>query len=357
MKPKILFIDIFYDNFGSKRLNSNIINSLSEFSDVYVLCTKGWYDELKIKPKQIFEYMYPEKSIKNNKRILEYSLSLYNLKLAAKYQKKFHFDYLLFASYETIGMCFAKAFFHDDLSKIFILENDNVDRINKRRFKRKCYDKYKNKVHHITLSPFISEALIKKFGVRENLVFSIPHPLNNMSKEDNIPETQTEFDCVGISNSNSEELIEQCINAEMQTNFFKDNGLHCVLRSKKQTFDDKYLQVIKGYLEDKDYYHYINSAKSILILFPSTFQYRMSGSMIDAFSNRKIILGTKIPAIEYYSKSYSEICLCFDDFEDFKRKLLFLKRIDSEKADQEFDTFINEHSGKNLTYTLQQMFK
>jgi hypothetical protein len=236
------------------------------------------------------------------------------------------------------------------LKDSFIVHNNNIDRMNASSIKKRAFMLYSKKVNHVFFDLFIKEYALEKLGIPENRAFLLPYPLNS-----NDAITEKKYDCVGISNSNDDEWIKEIINIETTTEPFKKNRCHVILRSKKFTYDNGWLVVKNGWMDDSEYNNYINKAKCIFLPFPKTFQYRMSGSLVDAFSNRTAVIGTWIPVFQKYAQKYKHICRITNSPSDFCEQVI--KSQNEQNGYIEFQDFIDSHSKHNVLESLKKMFK
>lgn len=342
---KILYMNLLYNNSGQRRMDENIIRELAKIAEVYVVCPPNWYEH-EIEGVK-YEFYCPSTAVKNN-RIKNFINSYKNIIYANKISKK-GFDFYLFASYETILYSVWNILNPRVLSKSYIIHNNNIDGINGKKIKKYFFNTYARKVKHIALEGFIGEYLKESFHLEEKSVFVLPHPLNP-----NNCQVKKEFDCVGISNSNDEAWIEEIINIEKRKMIFKKSGCKVVLRSSVYSFYDDFLSVINGWLSDSEYNNYINKARCIFLPFPNSFKYRMSGSVVDAFSNHTAVIGSKIPLFSYYSKRFENICKTVESSEEFCDVIIFLK--DHRTSESSFDAFIQEHSQEEVLSALKKMF-
>lgn len=342
---KILYMNLLYNNSGQRRMDENIIRELVKIADVFVVCPEGWYE--RVVDGASYIYYCPETSIKNN-RVKNYINSTKNIWFANKLSKR-GFDYYLFASYETAIFSVWNFLNPRVLSRCYVIHNNNIDGVNEKKLKRLFFSTYARKINHIALESFIGDYIKKEFQLKEKTVFVLPHPLNfNNCNKNKV------YDCVGISNSNDDAWINDIIQLEEKTNFFKKNECRVLLRSKEYSYDDGFLSVIKGWLSDADYNEYINTARSIFLPFPESFRYRMSGSVVDAFSNHTVVFGSSIPLFIYYSNIYKNICKVVRSSEEFCNAVIEQKYNNVNEMD--FDLFIQEHSREQVLNALKKMF-
>lgn len=345
-KPKVLYVEMLEDNYGNKRLDDEVIRSLNTFCDVIVCGMDNWY--LPLPDSVHFEKI----SYKNYPKVLKqfakrYWVPYQNVKMAGKLFKKCNIDNVIFASYHLYVSALLPIFFKD-LTKVYVMNHNNIDYMDVSKIGNYLFKLYGTKVNHIVFEEFILEYIYKRYDVSRSMIHVIPHPMNRI-----LDKKFVRYDCVGISNSNDEEWIKAFIAFEKSSKMLINNNLRVILRSKNQYFDDGALNVINGFLSDEEYYDYICSSKYILILFPKTFRYRMSGTIVDALSNNIPVIGTDIPLIRSYAKKYDNIVYCIDRPEDIMKILIRYKK--NVEVEKQFLDFKKAHSFEVITNLLKKM--
>lgn len=348
---RIMYLDFMYYS-GHIRSNKNFIKTLGRFCNVYALTQTNYFDEY---DKELTEIKSIKLIKKNNLNLLKGQLltrisSIKVMLVSALYTKKIKPDYVFVASFDTLAFKFGR-FLFGETENMYLLHTINIDELSN-NIKRIIFNSYKNKVKHVVFEQYMKEYLIGNVGVEADRIFVLPHPLNSNFKKKS---KKFEYRCAGLSNSNDEELINKLIKYEQEQQIFKKNSQRVVLKSKEREFDDGYLKVIKGFLDKDIYDDYINKAECILVPFSQKFRYRMSGTLVDAFSNNKTVLGNNIPIIEMYAKKYPHICKVFmNEYEVAKAKCFFSLEKDVEV---EFEKFKEEHSVENLEKAFKYMFR
>lgn len=342
---KILYIEMLDNNYGNKRLDIEIIGSLSQFADVTVCGPANWY------PKFKSPVTYEEVAIEPCPAALKRRLGLYwipfqNIKAAARLNRLNEYDYIIFASYHPYVSAFLPLYFRH-LDRIYAMNHNNIDYLDVSSKGRILFNFFGRKINHIVFEEFISEYLSKTFKVDPRKIFVVPHPMNQMFDKNPI-----KYDCVAISNSNDEKWVKDLINYEKETQILSKNNLKVILRSKEYEFNNGALIVIKGYLEDEQYYDYICSAKYIFMAFPESFKYRMSGTIVDALSNSIPVIGSDIPLIRSYENEYKGIVFCAKKPKDLVDILL---NSNNTFYENQFAQFKEKHSYKSITDSLKNM--
>lgn len=327
----------FYPLKGHANLFSNTYRLLRNHYDVTAIITKDneLHDESCITIP--FSYYKDTKWLYLNRLLL----LLYSFRVfyaIIKEAKRVGVNEIVCLTYDEVSLFFC-SFFLPRGKNVFLMHHVNIDNITKSKIKRWMFEKYKNKYSHIVQCGFIADYMVSNFDIKNVLVW--PHPLNRVNQEN----VKRDIDCVGISNSNDEHLINDLIIAETTKEIFKKNGLFVVLKSKKQKFDNGYLKIINGFLPNDVYNDYIARAKSIFLPFPAQFNMRMSGTLIDGLTNRKPLIATSIPLIRESSKCYPHIIKVYN-----RDTIITILQSFNLKGtlEKEFDEFRNFHSDENL---------
>ncbi|RLQ94813.1 glycosyltransferase family protein [Falsibacillus albus] len=345
----VLFLDFLYPK-GHQRFSKDLIKYLSDIYDVNVIAKQGYYIDFTDDLQKVNKL--EEHNFKIGDNWLLSRISSLNVMLkSAIFIKKNKSDYILVSSFDTITFAIGKIFFRNK-DKMYIVHHNNVDELDN-KYKLKIFKSYMNNVNHIVLEGFIKDYLVNEIGVNKKNVFVLPHPLyiNETCKEQ-----REKYLCIGLSNSNDEYFIEQIIKTEKENKKFLNSRKKVILKSKKYEFDNGYLKVVKGYLKKEKYDEYVSNSEYIFMPFPDTFCYRMSGTLMDALSNKKIVLGSDIPLMRYYTRKYPSICKIIKDASAFFYFLLNSEQNATRNA-KEFHSFNKFHSKENITRVLSDILK
>lgn len=346
---KILFMNMLPDaaTYGHKLVDQKILHALNQFSDLHIITPLGWFDvENENVTGKVVQSSEGKTKISYYKTCLKYLFSAYNSDLKEK------FDKIIFATFDEHAMMIANKIFRNAHERVYIIYRNNIDEID--RNKRKCasFEKYCSNINHIVFEDFQKEHLMRKYNIPLGKIFVLPYP-----KRDKINKPRGDighYDFIAISNSNNEDWISKLIDEEKEKEIIKRNNLQVVFRSKKYTFDDGFLHVIKGYIEPDSYNNYLYSCSSMFIPYPSSFKYRMSGVMIEAFSNHKFIVGSNIPLLQSYSKKYPNICKTVENFDDLLAQLS-TPMYENDKSLGDFEKFEKDHSEEVMKKALKKM--
>ncbi len=346
---KILFCNMLDPNYvkGHKNLDMKMIHALSKFSCVTIISPKEWYISLPDNVNVVFIDSMDRKSGRSKHYM--YGVSVINR--ICELDRTQRFNYIFLGSYDTYLMTWGMLRIKKSSQRVFILQHNNIDIIDHHIKPRLFYNMYAKKVHHVVLGEFIRQHLIDNHHISNENVINIPHPIVNAPEK--IDYSKKIYDCIAISNSNDEKWVRDIINLENSEKFFSINRLKVVFRSKIYSFDGEWLKVINGFMPIEEYQNYYRGAKIIFLPFPSTYEYRMSASLVDAVTNGSIALCTRIPLIEYYSEKYPMICKMIDNVDDLKKALL---NIDVTSIKPFVDEFVNNHNDDVTLDVLKKTF-
>jgi hypothetical protein len=344
---KILYVDFLYPK-SHLRLDVKYINNLTNIATVFVLSPFGRYKNYLSKEVKLIENHSLQ--IKKGKIKSRFS-SLKIMFLSALKAREINPDFIYVSSYETMIFAIGRLFFRKK-DKVVLLHHFNIDELTN-KIKRSLFKSYASKVEHIVFEDFIKDYLVGNFNVDSNRIHVLPHAITSSS--DNVGKNN--YSCVGLSNSNDEDIISEIIKIEDEQDLLKKSGCKVILKSKLKEYDNGYLKVIKGFLENEIFEEYIKNSQSIYIPFPKTFRYRMSGTLVDAIANNKILYGSNILLIDKYSKKYSKICIKINNAEDFFKQVLNQDINITNEQNNEFKKFKKDHSNKNIEETFKNIFK
>lgn len=345
---KILFLDFIYAK-GHESFNKNILECLMKFSETYIFSQQGYYKHYENDLKDaIINEKNDFKKLKGS--MLSRLRSLYIMSKSATYSKKIKADVIFVTCFETLSFALGRHFFKDS-KKIYIFHHNNTDELINRT-KRKVFSRYMNKVNHIVYEEFIKEYLVVEIGVDPQRVSVLPHPMNEFSVVDRTKSCNL---CIALSNSNNELWINSIIAAEKDQKKFMKSNTKLVVKSKSSVFDDEYLKVFKGFLEKSKYDEYVSNSSIVFIPFPDKFKNRMSGTLVDALSSKKIVIGTDIPLMNIYANKYPHICKIVSNIDELIYELDNIK-YDGPSINMEFEKFIETHSKVKIVSSLKELF-
>lgn len=332
---KILFMEARENLFGHRRQNQSIVRVLSELGDLSIVFPEGWISNI---PDGVKTYTFEPKKYHIKENAAQILKSLECMNYARKLDKEDNFDCIIFASYNVYAMGVVRLLFKNADKRVYIIHHNIIDQLEVSSVKRIIFNCFKNSTNHILIERFIAEQFAKATTISVDRIFYFSHQLNKIEYALN-----EDIDYLGISNSNDENWVKKMVEDEIENEWLKKEKIRMILRSTETVFDDGFLTVITGRLSDSEYYDYVLRSKVILVPFPKDFRYRVSGSVVDAFSNRKRVIGSDIPVIKEYSKLYPRICKSGISAQDLLKDHKNHEN-NKVKESKEFSEFIRSHS-------------
>lgn len=332
---KILFCDYLFQT-GNICVDNVFLDILCKNNDVYALTSHDRVPkENKVTIIEKSFYKYKKGKIRNFFRIIRIMIN------SARYARIIKPDMIFISVYETRLFGIARSIISKKIP-IAILENINVDMLENKLYLW-CYKKYSNKVYHFVYENYIGSYLINKIGVKREKVFTISHPTYpDISIENN--EIYKKYNLIAISGSNDDNWIQQIIDFEKETSFFVNNKISFLVKSKTNCFSDDFLVVVNNHLSNAEYNYYYHNCDFVVAPFPLSYKYRMSGCLIDSFSNNKRVIATKFMLALEYERKFDGIIKCFDNIEE----LLNIVLSDWKTNSDAFIDFKKEHSANKI---------
>lgn len=345
----LLFCELLYPQ-SHARSNSFYIECLSELNcNLFVMSPPDLYDLANVN----INYVPVEKYPMDNGKISYRVNTLKYINRILRTVKRHKIDKIILASADYITLSFLVSRL-SCRTELFLIHHAEIDSLIHNNIKKFIFGYYKDRIRHLVFEPFIKEMLQKKLNIDEKHIDVMPHSLNSnvefIAEKSSIPD----IDLVGLSNSNSETIISDFIQEAKLNNTFAKNKIHIVLKSKVINFDDGYLKVINGYLSDDEYNQMIARAKYIFIPFPDDFGYRESGTLMDALSNKKLVIASDIRLIRVYKQNYPNICYIYKGVSSV---IDILKRNTNECNiyEDEFSKFSFYHSPSNYKKVMMEV--
>ena len=114
------------------------------------------------------------------------------------------------------------------------------------------------------------------------------------------------------------------------------------------------MSVTNGFIPTEKYEELYSRTKVVLVPFPLTYQYRMSGCIVDAFSHHKPVVSSNIKLAEYYASLYGS---SIRTGKNVKEMLDYVKYIldNYQSLYFAFDKFEFDHSESEVKKSLSVM--
>lgn len=367
---KILYCDLCPKSTveGHKHFDAAWCQLLSNIADVTLLSFENeWYKEI---GENIDEYIYDISDELNKRKWLSWKIwekgnfrrlcvndhveaNLY-IKKALELNKEKHFDYIIIGALDIISYLFYRKKLLK-ASKLAVIEH-SADRYNI-GITNKIFLKIKNDFTHIVMEEDAITHFSDKYGINKGIISYIPHMLNSIAADKPVKIEGQTYDVVGISNSNNDNEVAKIINLEKEDNFFANNGLKAIFRSRNLEYESQNLKVFKGRLgfSYEEYYTYIRMAKVVVLPFSTGFGLRSSGTIMDTFSQNVPIIGNPFGTMIQYNRSLPHICKLYTTMDEFKKGIFELISLNGDYQD-EYRYFQETHSDDFIIAQMKKTF-
>jgi len=332
---KILYIDLL-SPVGHLNLNKIFLNLINNIASLDVASRKDYIKEDFVTFNKVLK-LYPiPGSYYNFNTKLDYRIkNIKKIKWVLKNIEVNTYDIVFISSYETIS--FSMAWPKKIKPRVLILNHNNIEEL-KNGLKYFFFRLIPDYVEHIVFENYMKEYLISKAKIL-NKIWVLPYPfditklqdseLNEYSK-DKLNNHKGEI-IFAPSNSNDEEFIMNLINSQKRKKIFVNLPFKIVIRSRKYKYKDEKLLVYKDYLEYKEYLYNFSKAKMILLPFPKTYKFRISGVLFDCIVFRKKFLASSNIIFKYYIGKYPTLGYIYKNFDDLLKILNFIAKQNSFK--------------------------
>lgn len=270
--------------------------------------------------------------------------SYYNYKNTLDKINGYSFDKIIVLGYDPVMFFFMYKKLIS-LGKVYIVEHHQLDEVNQSNWKDKLWNLYKDKVDHIVLDESIVVPVSENYNIPKDKihVFPWPYTLDSLCLKNNVDKVMV----LGISNSNDAKQLAELVDYERETGVLEQNNIELIIRKKEglNIAGINSIREIGGYLSDDEFYQLYKECDIVLMPFPLNFEFRCSGTLIDALSAGKKVISSEILESKAYEKLFPEICKTYKDIKMLCDKVKELKETDLEGAIKRF--FEYQESGKN----------
>lgn len=299
---RVLVAELLYPK-GHKTINKHFLECISKSFDITLLDNNEYFTHIDpvIIKKRLF---VKDKAVYRRERYKVFCY-FFTLRRIAEIAKKEKIEKVVLLSFHTISYWMAKCFFKG--LKVFVVHHNDIDVLAKNKYFRFAFNYVKDDIIHCVLEDFIKDGLISMYHVPSNLVHTVNNPIMLAPAGATTARKVVLF--LGIGQSNDEHFIKKLIDLD-QTNYlgdFRDGKI--LLRSKKYKYEGKIVTVFTGFLEKEKYDNLYQRANACIVSYEATFNLRSSGSIEDAFRNRKKVIVTDFLAAHYYAVQYPNNCI------------------------------------------------
>ncbi len=310
---KSVILDI---NFAKthKNFNTEFIRAINHHSDIIIVDDNEAYGNVQntnylyIKSKLIYRFT------KNS--ILNRIFMIINFIKSYRSVCNLDADKIFYLNHDIVVLFLCLLFVRKKVKiSIYLVHHKHVDELNN-HIKLRLFNSYKNQVNHIVLADYIKNYMINDIKVNRKNIFVCKHPIYNRDKITFIKDNKKPTTFISLSISNDERIIDEIINNKKLNDVLKEFNIKLYIKSKIYNHETSNLKVFNNFLDENSYNSLYNNCSGILLLLDKTFEYRISGTMIDALSLGKIVISTNIACAQYYRKDYPNMVKISNNADD-----------------------------------------
>lgn len=279
---------------GHLNYNQLQIDALGKYNyRVDYVFSKEYSQKLKLDSRLIALYI-PSKFISYRNGIV-YRLNMYRtLRYIKKNLDLNRYENVIISCYDEISLGIA------NFPKSYIIDHNNLSKLNN-VIKKYFYNLISKKHIHVALNDHTYHYIkdILKYNVVKN-AHGLVKPFYNDSN------TNDRYIFAPSILSSDKEFIQNALCNEKFNKFLKKNRIRLILRGDYDISKCQMVSVIKGRMDFEDYKRHFVNAIGLLICYPKSFNYRVSGVLLEAISNQKKCIIRNLPDFKEYSFIFGE---------------------------------------------------
>ena len=305
---KVLIAEVLYAQ-GHKKLNEKYIKCISNNFSITLLDDGEYFSgvEDSLIDKRISVHVLKVPRVE----IIKTLCHAINLKRIANIAKETGIKNVILLSFHTEGFNVVRHSFEG--LNVIVVHHYEIDRMTKNPKEVKSFNKYKNQITHCTLEEFITEGIIKDFGVALEKAYTVNTPVDMV----NVQKSNHDANLfIGIGQSTDQKLIDDLIRLDKEGYIKTDTKAKIILRSKTTPYKGTNVEVFTGFLERDEYDRLYREATACIVRYEPTYRLRSSGSIDDAFRNHKKVIVLGFPAGDSYAEMFPKNCVSVKRIED-----------------------------------------
>lgn len=296
---KILYVDPFsspsHANFN--RMHIEAIRSVTK--DIHFVFKESYWKEIGVHASEVC-YVIPSSYFGKNKGglINRFYMCLVLWKIRQNVPLR-QYDKIIFAAYEEISLFFALY-----NVPLYLINHNNISSLNN-RVKRFFFKRISKQNTHIVLEPYIKDYL-KSLGIKkvEVVRHGLIPPYSASLFQIDTTLLHKQFLFSPSMQSVDTEFMEKLINDESFIKYLETQNLFLVLRSKTLHSSSPNILIFSQYMSKEEYIAYFLGAEAILLFYPESFRYRVSGVLLEAISCGKKTLMSDIEVFRQYESLF-----------------------------------------------------
>lgn len=331
---KILYVDpvCYPTHSGFNKMHINALKK--QFGNVDLCFEEGYSQYIDYSEEQI-NYRIPKGIIQLHSGGLKYRLSIRSTLNWIKRNVELNkYDAIILSCYDEIALGLTS------FPGSYIINHNNVGNLNS--LLKRAFFKFVSRKHkHIVLTKSAG-ALLTRMGISNWKLVShgLPVPFFNREKKNNNP-ADVEFIVFSPSQgSNDRKFLESLINSVAFNDWLKTNKIKLIIRGCYSIPSYKNIDVIRGFISEKEYQNLFLGSDCILISYPLNFKYRVSAVLLEAIANNKKIALRRTDTFEEYIPIVGENSY-FDDIESLKWVISF--HINNKKKQKYDSSYIKNY--------------
>ena len=319
MKKKILFVD-HVSGLGHGNFNRIYIDALlAQGFDVKLALSKSLaahmeYDE------NLYAVKIPDFYTTHSPlwRRVRFFLQLLYMKMVVNVKP---YDLIFFSAYDELMF----SLFH--FSKpIYVVNHGNVGGLSN-RLKRTCLQRISSRCTQVVFNQYMKDEFLRhgitnvrviSHGCMPPFVLDIHVDLSSISSKLNDGTCKVLF--FPSDSSADIQFLQEILSNNTFLAYLQERNILLVVKSSKVHCQHHNVVVIKTYLSQSVYRALFLRSDIILIAYPISFVFRVSGVLFECLGNKKSVLIKNIPALKIY-EDYFEESPYFEDLDGFMKKL------------------------------------
>lgn len=294
------------------QFNSELIKGLSRVGNVHLFSWNSSFDYLINQSISIRRKKYLTLGFKNAllaRLVLFFNTILNAIYLRSQFRK--NETTVVLIGYEIISFAVCSFLFPKGM---FVIHHMQVDELNSST-KRFFFSFFKNRIKHVVMTDYIKDYLVTNLSIPNNLIKVVPHPLYDFYF-DSISTNSNIRIFISLNYSTDESYVGKIIELESQNNYFSRNGCKLIIKSKLYKYSSEGLYVFNDFLESDEYYKLYKNCTCVISLLNNSFEYRMSGTLIDALSANKPIMSLRSVCADHYRTYFGNSIMIYDNFDE-----------------------------------------
>ena len=293
---KILFIDpiCLPGHINFNRIHISALQKEFGIKNVDICVIEDYEKKMNISNSTTV-YTVP-KNIINTSSGLKYRLSMYKVfREIMKILNLRDYDNIILSCFDEVALCMSR------FPKSYVIIHNNIACLNN-RIKKICFRQVLREHIPIVLNNSSKEFIKSKYNREVQLVnHGLVNPFSIKFREYPFPINEDEFIILTPSYISADriEILNIISSPSIQSWLEKNNAYLCIRGEKLNNISNR-VRFIEGRLSEVEYQSIILRADCLLICYPTTFKYRESGILNEAFANDKISVIKDNGVFEHY---------------------------------------------------------